>query len=178
MRSRSPLRIALVLAVQVAILAAIPVRQVRARLDGTVVTLETVPFDPFDVLSGYYATLRYAAETPPGLAEARLAPGDTAFIVLERAEPAWRAVGVAREPSFDRLRTSGAGGGVAVRAVDDPPRARIVSAGRFYVPESRRAAVDEALRARRGKALVDLRVDAAGNVALLRLRDGERVLAE
>ena len=117
MRSRRPLRMALVLAVQVAILAAIPVRQVRARLDGTVVTLETVPFNPFDVLSGYYATLRYAAETPPGLAEARLAPGDTAFIVLERAEPAWRAVGVAREPSFDRLRTSGAGGGVAVRAV-------------------------------------------------------------
>jgi uncharacterized membrane-anchored protein len=169
MRSPSTLRLALVLAVQVAILAAIPLRQVRARLDGAVVTLETVPFDPYDVLSGYYATLRYAAETPPGLAEARLAPGDTAFIVLEPAEPAWRAVGVVREPP---------GGGVAVRAVMTRRGLEIVSAGRFYVPESRRAAVDEALRGRRGKALVDLRVDAAGNVALLRLRDGERVLAE
>ena len=104
MRSRSPLRIALVLALQVAILAAIPLRQVRARLDGTVVTLETVPFDPYDVLSGYYATLRYAAESPPGLAEARLAPGDTAFIALERAEPAWRAVGVLREAPRDAER--------------------------------------------------------------------------
>jgi uncharacterized membrane-anchored protein len=169
MRSRSPLRIALVLALQVAILAAIPLRQVRARLDGTVVTLETVPFDPYDVLSGYYATLRYAAESPPGLAEARLAPGDTAFIALERAEPAWRAVGVLREAP---------GAGVAVRATMTRRGLEIVSASRFYVPEARRAAVDEALRARGGKALVDLRVDAAGNVALLRLRDGKRVLAE
>jgi uncharacterized membrane-anchored protein len=169
MRSRSPLRLALVLAVQVAILAAIPVRQVRARLDGTVVTLETVPFDPYDVLSGYYATLRYAAETPPGLAEARLAQGETAFIVLERAEPAWRAVGIEREPPAGR---------VAVRAVMTRRGLEIASAGRFYEPESRRAAVDEALRVRRGKALVDLRVDGAGYVALLRLRDGNRVLAE
>lgn len=169
MRSRSPLRLGLVLAVQVAILAAIPLRQVRARLDGTVVTLETVPFDPYDVLSGYYATLRYAAESPPGLAEARLEQGDTAFIVLERAEPAWRAVGVAREPPAGR---------VALRAVMTRRGLAIVSAGRFYVPEARRAAVDEVLRVRRGMALVDLRVDAAGNVALLRLRDGERVLAE
>lgn len=169
MRSRSPLRLALVLAVQVAILAAIPLRQVRARLDGTVVTLETVPFDPYDVLSGYYATLRYAAESPPGLAEARLEQGDTAFIVLERAEPAWRAVGVAREPPAGR---------VALRAVMTRRGLAIVSAGRFYVPEARRAAVDEVLRVRRGKALVDLRVDGAKNVALLRLRDGKRMLAE
>jgi uncharacterized membrane-anchored protein len=178
MRSRSPLRLVLVLAVQVAILAAVPLRQVRARLDGTVVTLETVPFDPYDVLSGYYATLRYSAEAPPGLAEARLAQGDTAFIVLERAEPAWRAVGVSREPSLDKLGTSGEAGRVAVRAVMTRRGLEIVSAGRFYVPEARRAAVDEALRARRGKALVDLRVDAAGNVALMRLRDGDIVLAE
>ena len=169
MRSRSPLRLALVLAVQIAILAAVPLRQVRARLDGTVVTLETVPFDPYDILSGYYATLRYAAEAPPGLAEARLEQGDTAFIVLERAEPAWRAVGVAREPPAGR---------VALRAVMTRRGLAIVSAGRFYVPEARRAAVDEVLRVRRGKALVDLRVDAAGNVALMRLRDGDVVLAE
>lgn len=168
MRSRSPLRLFLVLAVQVAILAAVPLRQVRARMGGEVVTLETVPFDPYDVLSGYYATLRYAVETPPGLAEARLAPGDTAFIALERAEPAWRAVGVQREPP----------GGVSLRAVMTRRGLEIVSAGRFYVPEARRAEVDEALRARGGKALVDLRVDAAGNVALLRLRDGQRILAE
>ncbi|WP_242346291.1 GDYXXLXY domain-containing protein [Anaeromyxobacter terrae] len=173
MRSRSFWRLAAVLALQVAILAAIPLRQVRARLAGTVVTLETVPFDPYDVLSGYYATLRYAAESPPGLAEARLAPGDTAFIVLERAEPAWRAVGVAREPP-----AATAGGRVAVRALMTRRGLEIVSAGRFYVPETRRAEVDEALRARHGTALVDLRVDAAGDVALLRLRDGERVLAE
>ena len=177
MRSRSPLRLALVLAIQAAILVAVPLRQVRARLDGTVVTLETVPYDPYDVLSGYYATLRYAAESPPGIAEARLEQGDTAFIVLERAEPAWRAVGVARS-SLDRLGMSGAAERVAVRAVMTRRGLEIVSGGRFYVPESRRAAVDEALRQRRGKALVDLRVDAAGNVALLRLRDGARVLAE
>jgi uncharacterized membrane-anchored protein len=173
MRSRSPLRLAAVLALQVAILAAIPLRQVRARLGGTVVTLETVPFDPYDVLSGYYATLRYAAEAPPGLAEARLDTGDTAYILVELGEPAWRAVGVARE----RPATT-ASGRAALRAVMTRRGLEIVSGGRFYVPESRRAAVDEALRTRRGQALVDLRVDEDGNVALLRLRDGERVLAE
>jgi uncharacterized membrane-anchored protein len=54
-----------VIVAQLAILAAIPLRQVRARLSGTTVTLETVPVDPYDVLSGYYVTLRYAAEQVP-----------------------------------------------------------------------------------------------------------------
>ena len=141
----------------------------RARLDGAVVTLETVPLNPYDVLSGYYATLRYAAESPPGLAEARLAPGDTAFIALERAEPAWRAVGVLREAP---------GAGVAVRATMTRRGLEIVS--RAGSTCRRRAAPPWTRRFARGaeRRCVDLRVDAAGNVALLRLRDGKRVLAE
>jgi hypothetical protein len=44
------------------------------------------------------------------------------------------------------------------------------------VPEARRQEVDAALRRVGGRALVDLKVDADGNVALVRLRVGALTL--
>lgn len=161
------LRLLAVIAVQAAILAAIPSRQVKARAGGTAITLETAPVDPLDPLSGYHVTLRYRAEEV--VAEAPGERGAPAWLLVERGDPAWR--GVACLPS----RPATGSGQVALRAEVEDRRCRISSAGRFYIPEARRAEVDAALREARA-ALVDMRVDADGNVALVRLRAGRTVV--
>lgn len=161
------LRLLAVVAAQLAILAAIPARQVKARATGLEITLETAPVDPLDPLSGWHVTLHYRAEqlgAPPPAA-----PGATAWLVLERAAPSWRAVAclaAAPEPAHDR---------VVIRARVEDGRCRIPSAGRFYIPEARRREVTAALAAAR-TALVDLRVDEGGGVALVRLRAGSTVV--
>ncbi|HTN52045.1 MAG TPA: GDYXXLXY domain-containing protein [Anaeromyxobacter sp.] len=152
-----------VVLLQLGILAAIPLRQARARLAGTEVTLETMPVDPYDLLSGYYVTLRYRAEEAPRAAG--LGEGE-AWLVLAPGSPAWSGVEVRAG------RPVPAPGQVAIRVEVERGRVRIPSAGRFYVPEARRHEVDEALRAVRSAALVDLKVGEDGSVALLRLRAG------
>ena len=161
------LRLLLVIGVQAAILAAIPSRQVKARASGTSITLETTPVDPLDPLSGYHVTLRYLAEQV--VAEAPGQRGASAWLLLERGDPAWRGVACLNS------RPATGPGQVAVRAEVEDRRCRIPSAGRFYIPEARRAEVDAALREARA-ALVDLRVDADGDVALVRLRAGRTVI--
>lgn len=167
MRSRH-WRVGAVVAVQLAILAAIPLRQVRARVSGTTVTLETVPVNPYDVLSGYYVTLAYEAERVPYLGGD--ADGGPAWLVVARGSPAWKGVACRRGlPSHGPDE-------VALAAEVVGGRCRIASASRFYVPEGRRAEVEAALRSVRSRALVDLRVNDAGDVALVRLRAGDVVV--
>ncbi|BDG03382.1 GDYXXLXY domain-containing protein [Anaeromyxobacter oryzae] len=166
-------RLLAVVAIQVAILAAIPLRQVRARTGGTEITLDTLPVDPRDLLSGHYVILRFKAEEPPpDLVDGAVQLDAPAWLVLERAEPAWRAVAVVRDRPAARPDR------VAIRTTFTRGHPDILYAERFYIPEARRAEVDAALAASRGVALVDLRVDGAGNVALVRFRVGGLVLED
>lgn len=166
-------RLLAVVAIQVAILAAIPLRQVRARAAGAEITLATLPVDPRDLLSGHYVIIRFEAEEAPlGRIDARVRVDAPAWLVVERAEPAWRAVAIVPDRPAARPDR------VAIRANLVDGHADIPFAERFYIPEARRAEVDRALAASRGVALVDLKVDRGGNVALMRLRVGGLVLEE
>jgi uncharacterized membrane-anchored protein len=164
--SKGPLLAAV--GIQLAILAAIPLRQAKARALGTEITLETAPVDPYDLLSGYHVTLAYRAE------QLGYAGGDgdggPAWLVVAPGSPAWQAV------TCSRGLPSHAEGHVAIAAEVVHGHCSIPTAHRFYVPEDRRQEIDAALRAVRGAALVDLKVDAGGNVALLRLRAGSVVV--
>ncbi len=168
---REPWRIAVLLAIEVTILAAIPWRQLAARSSGQSVTLRTAPVDPFDHLSGYYVALGYEVEQQPSAAGAALARRDLLWITVERAEPAWRLVSVTRE------KPPPASGLVSLRAHWDGRRARIEGAGAFYVPEKRRREIEAAIQ-RQGGALVDLKVDEDGHVAPMKLRAGGLVLGQ
>jgi uncharacterized membrane-anchored protein len=157
-------RLGVVVAVQLAILAAVPARTIRARLGGTGITLRTAPVDPFDVLSGHYVTLSYEVEresrdhAQPGLRE-----GEEVWLTVAYGEPAWTLVGVTRE------KPAPASGRVSIRARQGRGGfTSIEQAERLYVTEERGAAVD----ARRGRQvdLVDLRVGDDGTPAVLRLR--------
>lgn len=168
-RDRTPRwgRLAAVLALQLAILVAIPFRQARARLAGEDVVLETMPVDPLDPLSGYYVALAYRAERDAG---AWQGPGDEAWLIVRRGAPAWvgeACLGERPPPEPDRL---------AVRAERAGDGCRLPSAQRFYIPEARRGEVEAAMRETGRTALVDARVDAHGGLVLLRLRAGSTVV--
>ncbi len=197
------LRLAAVIAVQLAILAAIPARQVLARARGREITLRTAPVDPFSPFGGYYMTLAYEVERPvAGKVDPSLRDGELVYVVVEEGVPAWTPASIGREPpppSPGRaiLRARWRGG---ARVDPAPPellpwmRASIESAGRFYLPEGKARQLEAAMAAEwkrvselpwqereaamQTRMLVDLRVDDAGNVALLRLRFGGLTIEE
>jgi hypothetical protein len=118
-------------------------------------------------------TLTYEAERPDdALLPEGLERGDSIWLELERAEPAWKLVGVSRErpdPAPDR---------VSVPARWRWNRAAIVGAGRLYIPEQQRERAELLNREFRGKGLVDAMVGADGTVAILRLRLGDDTFGE
>ena len=171
------LRLGAAIAVQLLILALVPARQVLAGLGGQSITLRTEPVDPFDPFSGPFVTLAYEAERAPLLGGTSPAEGQPVWVVVARDAPAWSPVGVAVEKPPE------APDRVVLRATWRHARARIDSAGRFYLPQEKAKAVDEALRWRadgstRPTALVELQVDGDGRVRLRRLRVGEQVFGD
>jgi uncharacterized membrane-anchored protein len=171
--ARRWLPLTLVVAVQLVILALVPLRQVAARRTGTPVTLRTRPVDPYDVMSGYYVTLAYEVERPEG--DESPPPGteydDPVYVIVAKDEPAWRFVGYAKAPIHtpDRL---------TLRARWQGYGAKLEGADRLYIPESRRHDVDEALGDVDRRALVDVRVADDGTIAVLRLRASGRTFGE
>lgn len=167
----------LVLAVQFGILGAIPARKVVARLAGTEVTLRTRPVDPYDLLSGYYVTLGYEVERPgPGQVEDGLADrvgeGERVYVNVRRGDPEWRLSSVSLEAEAP------AEGRVSLRAAWSGSAPILEGVDRLFIPEDRRDEADRALREAEGRALVDLRVDADGRMAVIRLRVGDRVFGD
>jgi uncharacterized membrane-anchored protein len=188
------LRFAAVIAVQLAVLAAVPARQVLARARGREITLRTAPVDPFSPFGGYYLTLAYEVERPvAGKLGPGVANGGLVYVVVQEGKPAWTLVSISREPPAggpDRavLRARWRGGPSGSGALEPWERATIESAGRFYLPEAKARVLEKAMAdewkrvneipwqereaVQRTRMLVDLRVDDDGNVALVRLRYG------
>lgn len=166
----------IVLAVQVGVLSIVPARHLAARGFGTKITLRTRPFDPFDVLSGYYVDLRYEVEMAAAAAlseeqREKLREGSEVWVTLRRAEPAWEFFSVSLERPTLRNRDDF----VAVPAAHDGiSMLRFVGARRLYVPETQRSEAEQV----RGNALVDARVGRDGTIALLRMRVGGKTFGE
>jgi hypothetical protein len=126
--------------------------------------------DPFDPLAGRYIVLHYAAERP----DEQLSPdafdeGQSVWIVVAESAPAWLGVRIAaahEPPTAERM---------SLRATWRHGRAELEGAGRFYLNEEQCLAADELLSRAPDEGLVDLAVDARGNVSPLRLRIAERV---
>jgi hypothetical protein len=189
------LRFAAVVATQLAVLAAVPARQVLARTRGREITLRTAPVDPFSPFGGYYLTLAYEVERPVAAKlGAGIANGGLVYVVVQKGEPAWTLSSISRErparrPDRAVLRARWRGGPSEVAGTLEPwERASIESAGRFYLPEAKARALEQAMAdewkrvneipwqereaVQRTRMLVDLRADDDGNVALVRLRYG------
>jgi len=164
---------ALALLAQLVILAWSPVEKSMIRARGTVIVLRTAPVDPYDVLSGYYMTLRYEISDPPGLEDSGVAKGATVYTTLARGEDAvWSAVGVSggapSDLGDDELVIKGC-------RVDNWRRKIVYGIERYYVPEEMHDEIEDAIRGEKERILVEVAVDVDGDASVLRLRVGDAV---
>ena len=176
---RSRLRLAVAVGFQLIVLALVPWRQVAATASGRTITLRTAPVDPFDPLTGPFVRLSYECEAVPRERSgqvSRVAEGKRLWVIVERAEPAWRPVDVVTGEQPQPTSNT-----AVIAATWRHGRARLDGGGRFYLPQEQATEVEAAMGWRpdgRAEALVDADVDAAGHLRLRRIRVGDRSWGE
>lgn len=169
--NRRALGFTLALTVQILILLAVPAQKAWTRATGRSVVLKVMPVDPYSILSGYYVTLGYEIgrrDAFPNLND--MGFGNTVYALVEKHEDGvWHPVSLSSSqpnllpPNQIALRGRSSYGRVEYGIEE------------FYIPESQRQAIADDLRQHPEQARVEVKVDARGNVALVRLLIEDRV---
>jgi uncharacterized membrane-anchored protein len=169
--NRKALIFAAAVAAQVLILVSLPLSKAYTRATGQTMILKVAPADPYNSLSGHYVRLGYDISRAESFPNApALNDGDEVFAVVE-AQPdgSWEPVRLEKihpanltaNQAFIRGRKS---------------RWRIeYGIEQFFIPEERRGVIEEDLRKNPGRARVEVKVDAGGNAALVRLMIEDRI---
>ncbi len=153
---------------QTVLLLIAPAQQQYVLITGEEVTLKTAPVDPYDPLRGYYVTLGYDISRPdklPGYPQA-VTSGQTLYVVLKKpstAKTAWTPERVSV------LKPELGPGLVAIRGKVEAGRL-VYGLETYYIPEAKREEIDQKLRTRTESALVDVKIDSAGQAVPVRLR--------
>ncbi|HOK67822.1 MAG TPA: GDYXXLXY domain-containing protein [Anaerohalosphaeraceae bacterium] len=159
---------ALAVGFQLAILAAVPARQIHARLTGTLITIRTAPVDPYDFLSGYHVVLRYEISQVSKEQWAAVSspqnPAATVYAVLKKGpEDIWSLESLSRTLPKNLSPEQ-----IAVKGRIHRDQI-LYGIEHFFIPEEGRNELETALRNNRERALAQIRVDKYGNAALIRL---------
>jgi uncharacterized membrane-anchored protein len=168
--NRRTLFFILAVAAQVLILAAVPAQKIYTRAVGRSVMLKIRPVDPYNLLSGYYVTLNYEISSLAAFGKSgNNYRSDRAYAILEKRDDGlWHPVLLAQNLPADL------------------PDNRIAIRGRysyqgieygieeFFIPEAQRDEIEQGLRKNPDQARVEIKVDANGNAALVRLWIGDR----
>ena len=162
---------AIAIIAQVLILLGVPAKKVYTRATGKDVILKVAPVDPYNVLSGYYVTLGYDISQPQTFANApKFAAGETIYAIVEQqTDGVWKPVGIEREVPKNLPANR-----ACLRGRWNDWRI-IYGIEEFYIPEGKRQQIADDLTKNRNEAHVDVKVDAQGNAALVRLRIQDRV---
>jgi uncharacterized membrane-anchored protein len=159
----------LAVAAQLLILAAVPAQKIYTRETGRSVTLKIRPVDPYSVLSGYYVTLNYEIGAPPSFGDSVDAhDGEQVYVILERQnDGVWRHVSLSKSRPANLPENR-----IAIRGRSTYFR---ISYGieEFFIPEDKRAEIEEGLRKNPDQARVEIKVDSNGDAALVRLLIGD-----
>jgi uncharacterized membrane-anchored protein len=161
--------------IQVLILVAVPARKVFTTATGKTVVLKVQPVDPYSILSGYYATLRFdisrvdAFPNAMGISHSFLEE-DWCYAVVEKSnDGTWQPVSLEHD------------------LPDNLPENRVALQGQlvhglirygieeFYIPEAQRNSVADDLSKNVDKARVEVKVDRSGHAALQRLIIEDRI---
>lgn len=161
----------LAVGLQLAILAAVPAKKIHARMTGTLITIRTVPVDPYDFLSGYHVVLRYEISQPSKEQWAGFSSqphsGTTVYAVLKKGpEEIWSL-----ESLSQTLPKNLSSEQIAVKGKIS--RSQIeYGIEHFFIPEEIRNEFERELRQNHQRVLAQIRVDKYGNAALIRLLIG------
>lgn len=156
---------------QILILVGVPARKAFTRATGRDVVLKVAPVDPYSILSGYYVILDYGISRPADFANApKFEPGEVIYAIVEQqADGLWQPVGIERV-----LPKNLSANRIAIRGRWDEWRIKY-GIEEFYIPEEKRTVIADDLSKHQAEARVDVKVDASGNAALVRLRIQDRI---
>ena len=156
---------------QVLILVGVPARKAFTRATGRDVVLKVAPVDPYSMLSGYYVILGYDISRPADFPNApKFESNEVIYAIVEQqADNLWKPVGINRA-----LPKNLPPNRVAIRGRWNEWRINY-GIEEFYIPEEKRTVIAEDLSKNQAEARVDVKVDAQGNAALVRLRIQNRV---
>ncbi|MFN7930785.1 MAG: GDYXXLXY domain-containing protein [Blastocatellia bacterium] len=157
-------------ALQFVLLLGVPAKKIFTRATGHEIVLKVAPVDPYNVLKGYYVTLGYDISQPSAFANApTLAEGEVVYAIVERQDDGlWQAVTIERTLPADLPSNQ-----AALRGRWQSGRIHY-GIEEFSIPESKRQTVADDLNKNRSEARVDVKVDAQGEAALLRLKIQDR----
>lgn len=175
-------RLWLPLLIQVGLIAFVPAQDAYTYATGRLVTLKTMPVDPYDLLRGYSQTLGYEIgdfnrlrQLPGGDRFDRRIEG-AFYIVLQQPStnttpPApWQAVRISSDRPTDLNANQ-----IALRGRYD--RGQITyGLERFYMPEDQRNQINEDFMKVRGQTVTQAKVDDRGNAVLVNLWLRDRAL--
>jgi uncharacterized membrane-anchored protein len=155
--------------IQVLIVAAVPGKQIFARMTGRLITIKTAPIDPYDFLSGYYVTLGYQISRPPQNFQAEYRSSEPVYVILtEDPNKVWIIDSVHREKP-DKIEPD------KVLICGNLTYNRILyGVESYYIPEDKRQSIEHDLSNNRDKTYAQIKVDKFGNAALVRLLIGDK----
>ncbi len=164
----------LAVAAQSAILAAVPGRQVYTRATGKLITIKTVPVDPYDFLSGYHVVLSYEISRPPGFEptrwDRRTVREQPVYVMLKAGDDEiWSAT-----LAYNTWPGKVPDGCLVIKGREDGRRIRY-GIESYFIPEKGREAIEKDLRQNQRQAKAQIKVDRFGNAALIRLLVEDRV---
>ncbi|HIJ70086.1 MAG TPA: GDYXXLXY domain-containing protein [Planctomycetes bacterium] len=165
----------LALAVQVAILAAVPGKQVYARLTGKLITIKTTPVDPYDFLSGYHVVLNYEISRLPELEPTMRTGTDQeikgyVYVILKAGDD-----GIWSATSVHNTWPKNVPDGCLVIKGHRNWRGIRYGIESYFIPEKHREAIEKDLRQNQRQAKAQIKVDRFGNSALIRLLVEDRI---
>ena len=159
----------LALAVQAAILAAVPARHVFTRLTGKTIFIRTAPVDPYNLLSGYHVILNYEISRPANWSGSR--KRHTLYVVLKQDEDnTWSA-----ESVHDRRPENIPTDRIIIKGRQRRWRGVEYGVEHYYIPEASRQQIEQDLRKNAGKAKAEIKIDHFGNATLIRLHIEDRI---
>jgi uncharacterized membrane-anchored protein len=156
---------------QVLILVSVPARKAYTRATGREVILKVAPVDPYSILTGYYVILGYDISRPADFPNApKFEPNEVIYAIVEQqSDSLWKPVGIDRV-----LPKNLPANRVAIRGRWNDWRIEY-GIEEFYIPEEKRSVIADDLSKNQNEARVEVKVDATGNAALVRLRIQDRI---
>ncbi len=158
----------LAVAVQSLILAAIPIGKIYTLQTGKEIRVETVPVDPYDILSGYYVVLSYDFSQ----VRREFEPGQDVYVILEKDQNE-----IYKAKSYYAEWPKKVGGDQVVIKGRASGRDLKFGIEKFYMPEEMRREINDQIRKWQGEGqvLVDIKVDKKGSPAIMRLIINDKI---